>query len=532
VTRGFAALPSVLLRSKLSGKATGEEPLKCLYVASEVTGFAKTGGLADVAAALPAALAQLGVDTAVMMPLYGFLRTGPVPLEATPHRFEVPMGDRPVAGRIWRGRLPDSTVPIYFIEQPDYFDRVDPAVGRGLYQQKTPQGVRDYSDNCARYGFFSRAVLEALPRLGFWPEILHLNDWQTGLAPVYLHEFYRKHPRGELRRNYERIRTVFTVHNLAYQGKFWHLDMPLLGLPWRLYNPEALEFYGNICFLKGGLLWSDLLTTVSPTYAREIQTPYFGCGLQGVLTRRSDRLVGIVNGVDYRAWGPATDPHIAAPYDVETLASAKPVCKAALQETFGLDVAPRTPLFGMVSRLADQKGVDLLARVAPDLLAQERVQLVVLGQGEGRYHDRLRELCGRFPRQVGVRFELSEPLAHQIEAGADAFLMPSLYEPCGLNQLYSLRYGTIPVVRATGGLADTVVDATNATLAAGLATGFAFHPYNPGAFREAIDRCLRIYRDRPEAWRRMQQTAMQQDWSWGRSALEYQRRYRALVEAL
>jgi starch synthase len=511
--------------------------LKCLYVASEVTGFAKTGGLADVAAALPAALAGLGVDTAVMMPLYGFLKNGPAPLEAmaldaTAQRFEVPIGDRPIPGRIWHGRLPDSTVPIYLIEQTDYFDRVDPAAGRGLYQQLTRDGLRDYPDNCARFGFFCRAVLEALPRIGFWPDILHLNDWQTGLSPVYLHEFYRRHPRAELRRNYERIRTVFTVHNLAYQGKFWHLDMPMLGLPWRLFNPEALEFYGHVSFLKAGLVYSDLLTTVSPTYAREIQTPYFGCSLQGVLTRRSDRLVGIVNGVDYRAWDPAADPHIAAPYDVETLAEGKPRCKAALQETFGLDAEPRTPLFGVVSRLADQKGIDLLVRVAPDLLAQERVQLVVLGQGERRYHDRLVQLHGQFPRQVGVRFELNESLAHQIEAGADAFLMPSAYEPCGLNQLYSLRYGTVPVVRATGGLADTVVDANNATLAAGLATGFSFHAYHPGAFREAIDRCLRLYRDRPEAWRRVQETGMRQDWSWGRSALEYERRYRALVEVL
>jgi starch synthase len=506
--------------------------LKCLYVASEVTGFAKTGGLADVAGALPPALAQLGIDAAVMMPLYGCLRRGPAALEPTDAHFDVPIGDRTVSGRVWRARLPDSAVPVFLIEQPDFFDRVDPAAGRGLYQQRTAEGLKDYPDNCARFGFFSRAILEALPRLGFWPEVLHLNDWQTGLTAPYLREIYVRHPRGELRHRYERIRTVFTVHNLAYQGLFWHFDMPLLHLPWRLFSHEGVEFHGHINFLKAGLVWSDLLTTVSPTYAREIQTPYYGCGLQGVLLGRSDRLVGIVNGVDYRAWDPAIDPHIAARYDADTVADGKPRCKAALQEAFGLDVEPRTPLFGVVSRLAGQKGVDLLMKVAPALLAGERVQLVVLGQGDLPYHRALAQLHEQFPRQVGVSFELNEAVAHQIEAGADAFLMPSQYEPCGLNQLYSLRYGTVPVVRATGGLADTVVDATEAALAAGTATGFAFIPYHSTSFRTAIDRCLHVYREQPEAWRQVQRTGMRQDWSWGRSAAEYARRYRGLVEAL
>jgi starch synthase len=507
--------------------------VKCLFVASEVTGFAKTGGLADVAAALPPALAQLGVDVAVMMPLYGCMHRGPVSIEPTEHDFTVPIGGRPVQGRIWRARLPNSTVPIYLIEQPVYFGRVDPATGLGLYQKTGADGQKeDYADNSARFGFFSRAVLEALPRLGFWPDVLHLNDWQTGLTPVYLREVHARHPRAELRRQYERIRTVFTIHNLAYQGLFWHLDLPMLGLPQRLFDMHGLEFHGKINFLKGGLLFADLLTTVSPTYAREIQTHYYACGLQGVLTRRSDRLFGIVNGVDYAAWDPATDAHLAARYDADTAAQGKPQCKAALQEAFGLDVQPRTPLFGVVSRLAAQKGLDLLEALAPDLLRDGGVQLVVLGQGDKRHQETLARLRDQFPRQVGVRFELNEVVAHQIEAGADAFLMPSQYEPCGLNQLYSLRYGTVPVVRATGGLADTVVDATDANLEAGRATGFAFVPFNVPSFREAIDRCLRLYRDRPEQWLRVQQTGMRQDWSWGRSALEYARRYGALVGAL
>jgi starch synthase len=506
--------------------------LKCLYVASEVTGFAKTGGLADVSASLPPALARLGHECAVMMPLYGHIRRGSVPLEpAADSGFEVRMGDKPMPGRIWRTRLADGSVPLFLLEQREYFDRVDPAAGRGLYQENALGGLKDYPDNCARFGWFSRAVLEALPRLGYWPDVLHLNDWQAGLTPLYLREFYRRHPRGELRQRYERIRTAFTIHNLAYQGMFWQFDMPLLGLPRRLFNPDGIEFHGHINFLKAGLVYSDLLTTVSPTYAREIQTPYYGCGLQGVLMARSDRLVGIVNGIDYRAWDPATDPHLPDHYTVDTVSEGKAACKAALQQAFGLDLEPRSPLLGVVTRLADQKGVDLLVKVAPSLLLQE-VQLVVLGQGDPRYQDVLTQLRKHFPRQVGVRFELSESLAHLIEAGADVFLMPSQYEPCGLNQLYSLRYGTVPVVRATGGLADTVVDANDINLGCGRATGFAFVAYHPPAFREAIDRCLRLYRERPQLWRAVQQTGMRQDWSWGRSAAEYERRFRALVEAL
>jgi starch synthase len=514
-------------------RAGGVPTLKCLFVASEVAGFAKTGGLADVAAALPPALARLGHDVAVMMPLYGFMRRGLLPIEPTEHDLVVPSGGRDVQGRIWRAQLPGTSVPVYLIEQPVYFGRVDPNAGQGLYQRTGPDGQKeDYADNSARFGFFSRAVLEALPRLGFWPDVLHLNDWQTGLTPVYLRELYAKHPRGDSRRQYERIRTVFTIHNLAYQGLFWHLDMPMLGLPWRLFDMHGLEFHGKINFLKAGLVFSDVLTTVSPTYAREIQTPYYGCGLQGVLMRRSDRLFGIVNGVDYGAWDPATDGHLAARYDADTVQEGKPRCKAALQEAFGLDAEPRTPLFGVVSRLAAQKGLDLLETLAPELLRQEQVQLVVLGQGDKRHHETLAKLREQFPRQMGVRFELNEGVAHQIEAGADAFLMPSQYEPCGLNQLYSLRYGTVPVVRSTGGLADTVVDANDANLHTGRATGFAFVAFNTTAFRAAIDRCLRLYRTGPEGWLRVQQTGMRQDWSWGRSALEYERRYRAVMEAL
>jgi starch synthase len=508
--------------------------MKCLYVASEVAGFAKTGGLADVAAALPAALAERGHEVAVMMPLYGFLRHGPIPIEPTEHRFNVPMGDRVMPAQIWRSTLPDTHVPVYLIDQPDSFDRVDPKAGFGPYQHKGSDGQpQDYVDNCLRFGCFCRAVLEALPWIDFWPDVLHANDWQTGLIPVYLRELY-VNPQVESASpggRYRRIRTLFTIHNLAFQGTFWHLDLPMLGLPWRLFTMAGIEFYGHINFLKGGLVFSDLLTTVSPTYAREIQTQYFGCGLHGVLLQRTRDLYGIVNGIDYKAWNPATDRHLAARFDVLSLAEGKPRCKAALQEALGLEVQPRTPLLGLISRLTDQKGIRLVIQAAADLLARQPVQLVVLGQGDKLYEQALLRLREQFPRQVGVKMEQSEGLAHQIEAGVDAFLMPSRYEPCGLNQLYSLRYGTVPVVRATGGLADTVVDATDANLAAGRATGFAFVPFGLPMFREALERCLRLYRDRPDAWRTLQETGMKQDWSWSRSAAEYERLYRRVVEA-
>jgi starch synthase len=302
----------------------------------------------------------------------------------------------------------------------------------------------------------------------------------------------------------------------------------MLGLPWRLFTMDRLEFHGKLNCLKAGLVYADLLTTVSPTYAREIQTRMLGCGLHGVLMQRSNRLHGIVNGIDERVWDPATDPHLASRYDAVTIADGKPRCKAALQRHFGLDVNPKTPLFGIVSRLAEQKGFDLIEKVAGNLLRQG-TQLAILGDGDKVYRDMLEDLRATFPHQVGLHLGYSEPIAHQIEAGADAFLMPSAFEPCGLNQLYSLRYGTPPVVHSTGGLADTVVDATPENLASGRATGFSFVPYSAPAFTEAIRRCLHLYQQEPKAWARLQQAGMKQDWSWRRSAAEYERLYRQVL---
>jgi starch synthase len=508
----------------------GDEAIRILLTASEVVGFAKTGGLADVAGALPPALARRGHDCAVVLPLYRCTRAAAVAPRPTDLTLHVPVGSRTVCGRLWRSALPGSDVPVYLIEQPDFFDRDDPTQGRGLYQYTLPGGARhDYADNGARFVFFCRAVLEAVRLLDFWPDVLHANDWQTGLVPVYLREDYGRVPDLDRRARYQRVRTLYTVHNVAYQGVFWHWDMALAGLDWRLFNHRQLEFHGRLSFLKAGLVFADYLNTVSPTYAREIQTPYYGCGLHGLLAERRDRLAGIVNGVDYRVWEPAHDPHLAAPYSAGALEPGKPQCKGALQRRLGLVEEPRAPLLGVVARLAEQKGIDLVCQAAPALL-ERGAQLVVLGDGDRVYHDMLQGLNARFPGRVGLRFGFDEALAHQIEAGADLFLMPSLYEPSGLNQLYSLRYGTPPVVRATGGLADTVVDTNDATLAAGTATGFSFQACSGEALRDAVFRGIDLYRHRPQAWRQVVQTAMRQDWSWDRSAAEYEALYKRILD--
>jgi starch synthase len=500
-----------------------------LLAASEVVGFAKTGGLADVAGALPPALARRGLQCAVILPLYRACRSGVAPLEPTSHVFSVPITGRSVPGRLWRSALPDGDVPVWLVENAGYFERDDPQEGRGIYQTTGPDGTpRDYPDNCERYVFFCRAVLEAIRLTGFWPQVLHANDWQTGLIPVYLREMYDHLWDHPLALHYRRVATLFTIHNIAYQGIFWDLDMPLTGLDWKLFNSQQLEFYGHLNFLKAGLVFSDLISTVSPTYAREIQTPYYGYGLQGVLIERQDRLCGIVNGADYRAWDPATDRHLPAHYDAEHLEPGKAVCKAELQRAQALAMEPRAPLLGVVARLVEQKGIDLILEAAPDFL-NRGAQLVLLGAGDPSYHRRLEDLRQRFPDRVRLTFGFNEPLAHRIEAGADMFLMPSFYEPSGLNQLYSMRYGTPPVVRATGGLADTVTDTTPETLAAGTATGFRFAAYGGHALRETVARAIDLYHNDPAAWRQVMLNGMRQDWSWDRSAAEYEKLYRRLA---
>jgi starch synthase len=506
--------------------------LKCVYASSEVAGLAKTGGLGDVSAALPRALARLGHECCVVMPFYHRIRAAGHPLTQLPHVLNIPVGARTVTGSVWQTALPGSNVPVYLISQPDYFDRDEPEQGRELYQYVRADGRKvDYPDNCSRFVFFCQAILELLPLLDFWPDVLHANDWHTGLVPVYLREIHQRPSTRDTAAQYRSIRSLFTIHNIAYQGFFGPEDYPVTVLPWSLFNHHQLEFYGGFNFLKGGVVFADQVTTVSPTHAREIQTPYFGCGLQGALTARGRDLVGIINGVDYSIWDPATDRYLPTNYTPATVVEGKAACKRFVQERLHLPLRERTPVLGLISRLAWQKGLDLVIEAAEALL-REDVQLLLLGEGDATYQRPLRDLQQRHPDRMTVDFEFNEELAHQIEAGADLFLMPSLYEPCGLNQLYSLKYGTVPVVRRTGGLTDTVVDATAETLQKRTATGFQFTPPSATALLEALHRALVCYHEQPDTWLQIQRTGMSQDWSWEKSATEYERLYRKLTRGM
>jgi starch synthase len=495
---------------------------KVLFAASEVVPFAKTGGLADVLGALPRAVARLGHACSVILPLYRAVRGAGIPLEPTEHHFTIAIGPSRMPGRLWRSRLPQSEIPVYLIEQEEFFERDDPARGRGLYQYQLAGGqLRDYPDNAQRYILFSRAILEALPFLDFVPDIVHCNDWQTGLVPVYLRELYGP------REPYGRVRSLLTIHNLSYTGTFGHWDMSYTGLDWSLFNWQQLEFHGHLSFLKAGIVFADALNTVSPQYAREVQTAEYGCGLEGVLRHYHDKLTGIMNGVDYSDWNPETDRHLPVRYGPGNVAEGKAACKAELQRHCRLPERPEVPLLGVVARLVDQK-VSLFPGMVHEML-KEDVQLVLLGTGDTMYHFLFADLQKKYPDRVAVFLGFDEALAHRIEAGADFFLMPSRFEPSGLNQLYSLKYGAVPVVRDTGGLHDTVTDYTPETMASGTATGFLFQKYLPGAFLAAVQRAVEVYRRQPHEYRQLQLHGMSQDWSWQRSARQYEALYGRLM---
>ncbi len=478
-----------------------------VFVASEAVPFAKTGGLGDVAAALPRALEQQGHSVTLFLPCYRSAWSAGTPLTGTGVTLHVPVGAETIAGYVQESRLPNSNVVVYLIDQPRYFDR------GALYGKNGT----DYDDNCERFVFFNRAVLEAMRALHLQADLIHCNDWQTSLIPVYLKTLYQgmdgRAPLG----------TLLTIHNLAYLGLFRQWDMPLTGLDWRLFNWRQLEFHGRLCLMKGGLVFADMLNAVSPSYAREIQTPQFGSGLDGLLRHRRADLRGIVNGIDTEAWSPSREPMIAECYDRSTVTRGKARSKAWLQHRAGLAERPDIPMFAQIGRLDPQKGWDLLAAVAHRLLHQD-VQLVVLGEGHPRYHALIDNLTVNYPGKFWAHLGFSDDLAHQIEAGADLFLMPSLFEPCGLNQLYSLAHGTVPVVRATGGLSDTVVDTNAQTLADGTANGFVFREPEPGALWLAIERALATWPDR-KVWLKLIDTGMSADWSWRRSAAEYVQLY-------
>lgn len=486
-----------------------QKPLNILLVSPEAVPFAKTGGLADVAGALPLELAKLGHQVRLVIPRYGSI-------DGVAHgfkewlRFDVSTPFGPIPAVIERSVIADGTVPVFAVRHDPYFARA------GLYGE----GGHDYPDNLERFTFFCRAVMDLLPRFakeaGWTPDILHAQDWQTALCMVYPRTLYAGAP------SMKALGTVFTIHNIGYQGHFPVTDYLKTGLGWNLFTPAGLEFYGMANLLKGGLLYADYLTTVSPTYSLEIQTPPFGFGLDGVVRDRADRLVGIVNGIDADLWNPETDPYIPSRYHAGNL-SGKAVCKMALQQEMSLPVRD-VPLLVTVSRISDQKGLDLIADILPTLMAED-VQFALLGAGDPELEGRFRSLHAKWPQKLGLRIGFDEGLAHRMEAGGDIFLMPSRYEPCGLNQQYSLQYGAIPVVRLTGGLADTVEPYDHKNPAA---TGFVFKEATAPALREAVREALTVY-GRKADWAALMQTGMKTDVSWRKSARSYVELYEKVV---
>jgi starch synthase len=474
--------------------------LRILFAASEGLPFSKTGGLADVIEALPKALVAAGHEVAVVLPRYRGIKPGAAVLPS----LTIPMGGRLRFPSVLDGSVLNG-VRYFFVDDPAYFDR------DGIYGG--PAG--DFPDNAERYSEYCRAVIEIAKHA--WPtDVIHCHDWQAALVSVLLRSAYASDPLVK------DIPVVFTIHNLGYQGLFGVEVLDRASIPIEVYHPAGMEFFGSVNFLKGGLVYSDYLTTVSKKYAEEIQTPEFGFGLDGVVRSRGDRMVGILNGVDYSEWSPDRDRFIAARYSAKDL-SGKINCKRELLEIFGLspELQSRTVL-GIVSRFADQKGFDLIAEVANELM-QEDLALIVLGKGERRYEELFEALANAFPGRVGVKIGYDNELAHKIEAGADMFLMPSRYEPCGLNQIYSLKYGTVPIVRATGGLDDTVEPFD---VGHGTGTGFKFAEYTGAALLDSAREALHHFNDE-RIWKRIQLNGMAKDYSWKRPAAEYAKLYKA-----
>ena len=470
------------------------------FAASECVPYSKTGGLADVVGALPRSLAALGHQVSVYVPRYRHTKLEDP--QTVVRSITVPFDDKYRFCSVVTAGM-SAGIRFYFIDYPPYFDR------EGLYG--TPLG--DYTDNAERYALFSRAVIEATKVMGV-PHIFHCHDWQTALVPVMLRTLYAEDPA------FREAGTVFTIHNMGYQGLFPPEVLPLLMLPWDLLTITKMEFFGQVNFLKGALTYSDFITTVSRKYSQEIQTTEYGFGLEGVLRSRSSTVTGIVNGVDYEEWSPQTDKFVAANYSPQDL-SGKRKCKKELLAAFGIaETESKLPVLGIVSRFAAQKGFDLIAQIM-DRLAREEMIVVTLGTGDKLYEDMFVRLNKQFPRKIAIKIAYDNALAHKIEAGADMFLMPSRYEPCGLNQIYSLKYGTVPIVRATGGLDDTI-DPWDARTGKG--TGFKFAEYTGEALLATIKQALAAYRDQA-SWQTLMRNGMARDFSWGVSAREYGKIY-------
>jgi starch synthase len=481
--------------------------MRVLVISSEVVPFAKTGGLADVTGSLPKALRRIGVEADVALPLYRAVDRTRFPLVQAGPAVRVPLGYREETAVVMETHAGDG-VTAYLVRNDRYFDRE--------FFYGTKDG--DYVDNCERFAFFCRSIMEWISRSRRSYDILHCNDWQTGLVPAYVRTLYLREAA------FRSTGTVFTVHNLGYQGLFWNHDLPLTGLGWELFTPKGVEFYGKLNLLKTGLVFSDILTTVSDTYSREIQTAEYGHGLEGVLYERRSDLYGILNGVDYEDWNPESDPMIAARYSRDDL-SGKAKCRADLLAEFGWTSPVDDPIIGVIGRLTEQKGFDLIEQVG-EWLASHSVRVVILGTGERKYEEAVGKFGRLHPDRISFRFAFDNRLAHKIEAGADLYLMPSRYEPCGLNQIYSLKYGTVPVVRNTGGLADTVVDADEDPAGG---TGFKFSGYDTEEMKDALTRALAAYSDKPR-WEAIVRRGMDKDFSWESSAREYESIYRKALE--
>ena len=474
---------------------------KILFVTSEAHPLIKTGGLADVSGSLPKALAELGVDVRLIMPKYQAIKTA----EEIYYKSTVRVNN--ADANILETRLPGTQVLVWLVDCPEFFDSPgNPYVD---------EDGEPWANSAECFALFCRIAVEVAMNRGYldWaPDIVHCNDWQSGLVPALLSL------------EASRPATVFTIHNMAYQGLFPKATWVSLNLPKPLWNPDGIEFNGLLSFIKGGLSYADRITTVSLTYAREIQTADFGYGLEGLLGYRNDDLIGIINGIDADQWNPELDPNISERYGISTL-NKKQFNKIALQNKHSLPV-DNIPVFALISRLVEQKGIDLVLECLPEMLTLP-LQFVLLGRGDKRFEQQLSHFAETYPDKIAITIGYDEALAHLLEAGADIFLMPSRFEPCGLNQLYSQRYGTVPLVRKTGGLVDTVVDTLPETLSNNTATGFVFNEATSGALMETIKRALIVY-SQPETWKQLQTSGMQKDYSWNNSAKEYMALYEQL----
>ncbi|MFZ1080531.1 MAG: glycogen synthase GlgA [Candidatus Kryptoniota bacterium] len=491
------------------------QPLNVLFLSSEVFPFAKTGGLADVASALPQALKEIGNDIRLAIPRYGFVSERKFRIHEIIRLkdIDIPIGKKTAKMNVKSSFLVGerTKVQIYFIDSSEYYGRP------GIYQD--PRSKKDYPDNDERFIFYSRGIFEILKLLGWVPNIIHCNDWQSGLVPAYLKKIYNRDP------FFKKIKTVFTIHNVAYQGNFPKETFQKTGLPADVFTPESAEFYGKFSFMKAGIVYSDYITTVSETYAGEIsESSEYGCGMEGVLKKRKKVFNGIVNGIDYSIWNPDVDAFLPFKYSIKSL-DAKVENKKYLLKRFNMQYDPKVPLIGMITRLVEQKGIDLVIGAFAELMKMN-VQFILLGTGEKGYHTKLESLAKKYPGKFALELRYDDELSHLIEGASDIFLMPSKFEPCGLNQLYSLKYGTIPVVRKTGGLADTVKEVNPQK---GTGTGFFFEAFKPQEMLKAISRAVTLFCDEKN-WKKIMHNAMMEDFSWTNSATQYSELYSKILE--